>query len=449
MEVFVIITGILIFSALCLILLILLKTSGNKGSDTVTALTGRVEELNTLYKVAEANENNLRQNVSNFILQVKEKDEKILELSRQLSQKETEIAGLHEKLKDKFTEIEQSEEKLRTAFKNLANEILEEKTLKFTEQNKIKLDELLKPLGEKIKDFEKKVEETYDKESKQRFSLEKEIKNLADLNQQISKEANNLTNALKGQSKTRGNWGEIILESILEKSGLVKDREYFIQSSFTNEHGKRFQPDVIVVYPGERNLIIDSKVSLNAYERFTSAETKDEQDSALKEHLLSIRNHIQELNSKNYQDIYQLKGLDFVMMFMPVEPAYFIAMQNDPDLWNYAYEHRILLISPTNLIAALKMIANLWRVEYQNKFAQDIADQSGALFDKFADFVKDLMDIGDKIDATKRVYDASMNKLTTGKGNLIRRAEKIKALGAKTGKEIPKSLLDKADEDEI
>jgi DNA recombination protein RmuC len=449
MEVSLIILGILILIALGLILFILKQSVRNKGSEDIIILNSRIEELNTLNKVAEANENNLRQNVSALGMQVKEKDERILDISRQLSVKETEITGLEKKLQDKRAEIEQSEEKLRTAFKNLANEILEEKTLKFTEQNKIKLDELLKPLGEKIKDFEKKVDETYDKESKQRFSLEKEIKNLADLNQQISKEANNLTNALKGQSKTRGNWGEIILESILEKSGLVKDREYYIQSSFTDEHGKRFQPDVIVVYPGERNLIIDSKVSLNAYERFASAETKEEQDAAIRDHLLSVRNHIQELSSKNYQDIYQLKGLDFVMMFMPVEPAYFIAMQNDPDLWNYAYERRILLISPTNLIAALKMIANLWRVEYQNKFAQDIADQSGALYDKFADFVKDLMAIGEKIDATKNVYDISMNKLTTGKGNLIRRAEKIKALGAKTGKEIPKSLLDKANEDEI
>ncbi len=449
MEISFIILGILTLVALGLILFILIKTRGNKGSETLSALTSKVDELNTLNAVAEEKEKNLNQNAANLSIQVKEKDDKILELSGQISKKDAEYNALLEKLQDQKADIEKLQEKFRIEFKNLANEILEEKTLKFTEQNKKKLDELLKPLGEKIKDFEKKVEETYDKESKQRFSLEKEIKNLADLNQQISKEANNLTNALKGQSKTRGNWGEIILESILEKSGLVKDREYFIQSSFTNEHGKRFQPDVIVVYPGERNLIIDSKVSLNAYERFASAETKDEQDSALKDHLLSIRNHIQELSNKNYQDLYQLKGLDFVMMFMPVEPAYFIAMQNDPDLWNYAYERRILLISPTNLIAALKMIANLWRVEYQNKFAQDIADQSGALFDKFADFVKDLMEIGDKIDATKRVYDASMNKLTTGKGNLIRRAEKIKALGAKAGKEIPKTLLDKADEDEI
>lgn len=449
MEVFLIITGILILSALSLIIFILFKTRGNKGSEALSALNRRNEELNTINRVAEEKEKNLNQNVFNLTIQAKEKDEKILDLTGQIMKKEAEYKGLLEKLQDQKADIEKLEGKFRIEFKNLANEILEEKTMKFTEQNKIKLDELLKPLGEKIKDFEKKVDETYEKESKQRFSLEKEIKNLADLNQQISKEANNLTNALKGQSKTRGNWGEIILESILEKSGLVKDREYFIQSSFTNEHGKRLQPDVIVVYPGERNLIIDSKVSLNAYERFASAETKDEQDSAIKDHLLSVRNHIQELSNKNYQDLYQLKGLDFVMMFMPIEPAYFIAMQNDPDLWNYAYERRILLISPTNLIAALKMIANLWRVEYQNKFAQDIAEQSGALFDKFADFVKDLMDIGDKIDATKRVYDNSMNKLTTGKGNLIRRAEKIKALGAKTGKEIPKTLLDKANEDDV
>jgi len=449
MEAGLIILGILILLSLGLILIKLPKKIGNKENEDIDLLNRRIEVLNTSNSIAQEKERIINDNLVSLQSQIRDKDDKILELSGQISKKEAEYNGLLEKLKEQKADIEKLQEKFRIEFKNLANEILEEKTQKFTEQNKIKLEELLKPLGEKIKDFEKRVEETYDKESKQRFSLEKEIKNLADLNQQISKEANNLTNALKGQSKTRGNWGEIILENILEKSGLVKDREYFIQSSFTNEHGKRFQPDVIVVYPGERNLIIDSKVSLNAYERFASAETKDEQDSALKDHLLSIRNHIQELSNKNYQDLYQLKGLDFVMMFMPVEPAYFIAMQNDPDLWNYAYDRRILLISPTNLIAALKMIANLWRVEYQNKFAQDIADQSGALFDKFADFVKDLMEIGDKIDATKRVYDASMNKLTTGKGNLIRRAEKIKALGAKTGKEIPKSLLDRTDEDEI
>jgi DNA recombination protein RmuC len=377
---------------------------------------------------------------------INEKGENILELNRQLSTTTADFINIQKKLQEQKAELETIQEKFRTEFKNLANEILEEKTLKFTEQNKIKLDEILKPLGEKIRDFEKKVEETYDKESKQRFSLEKEIKNLTDLNQQISKEANNLTNALKGQSKTRGNWGEIILESILEKSGLVRDREYFIQPSFTNEHGKRVQPDVVVTYPGERNVVIDSKVSLNAYERYASSEIKEEQEAALKDHLLSIRNHINDLSSKNYQDLYQLKSLDFVMMFLPIEPAYLIAMQYDPNLWNFAYERRILMISPTNLIAALKMISTLWRVEYQNKNAQEIAEQSGALYDKFVGFLEDLKDVGNKLNATQKSYDDSMNKLSEGKGNLVRRVERIKELGARTTKEIPKNLIDKAED---
>jgi len=207
------------------------------------------------------------------------------------------------------------------------------------------------------------------------------------------------------------------------------------------------QPDVIVAYPGDRNVVIDSKVSLIAYERYASAETKDEQDLAARDHLLSVRNHISDLSSKNYQDIYALKSLDFVMLFMPIEPAYMLAMQYDPNLWNWAYDRRILLISPTNLIAALRMIANLWRVEYQNKNAMEIARQSGDLYDKFTSFLEDLQDIGTKIDATRKVYDASMNKLSTGKGNLIRRVETIKSLGARAGKEIPKSLLEQAGEE--
>ena len=389
----------------------------------------------------------LQSQLGTTTVQVAEKDASILVLSKELSTRNSEYANLRKKLDEQQADVEKLQDKFRIEFKNLANEILEEKTLKFTEQNKIKLDEILKPLGEKIRDFEKKVEETYDKESKQRFSLEREIKNLAELNQQISKEASNLTNALKGQAKTRGNWGEIILESILEKSGLTLDREFFVQQSYTNEHGKRLQPDVIVAYPGERNVVIDSKVSLLAYERYASAETKEEQDLAARDHLLSVRNHIADLSSKNYQDIYALKSLDFVMLFMPIEPAYMLAMQYDPNLWNYAYEKRILLISPTNLIAALRMIANLWRVEYQNKNAMEIARQSGERYDKFTGFLEDLQDIGNKIDNARKAYESSMNKLSTGKGNLIRRVENIKSLGAKAGKEIPRSLLDKAEEE--
>ena len=424
------------------------KTGDKELLSEIEQLRKQGETLLADKRVAEESIRSLKELLEASSLQSRENDNTILDLNRQLSVKSTEYTGLLEKLQEQKADLEKLQDKFRIEFKNLANEILEEKTQKFTEQNKIKLDEILKPLGEKIRDFEKKVEETYDKESKQRFSLEKEIKNLTDLNQQISKEASNLTNALKGQAKTRGNWGEIILESILEKSGLTLDREFFIQQSYTNEHGKRLQPDVIVAYPGERNVVIDSKVSLLAYERYASAETKEEQELAARDHLLSVKNHITDLSSKNYQDIYALKSLDFVMLFMPIEPAYMLAMQYDPNLWNWAYDRRILLISPTNLIAALRMIANLWRVEYQNKNAMEIARQSGDLYDKFTSFLEDLQDIGTKIDATRKVYDASMNKLSTGKGNLIRRVESIKSLGAKAGKEIPRSLLDKAEEEE-
>jgi DNA recombination protein RmuC len=447
-EILLIIIGVVFIAGFVAIFLKLGKSGQNKDAGELDRLQKQNEFLSSEKRAVEERAGMLQQQVDRLSLQNSEKDILILSLNKELSTKISEYGSLQKKLDEQKADLENLQDRFRVEFKNLANEILEEKTQKFTEQNRTRLDEILKPLGEKIRDFEKKVEETYDKESKQRFSLEREIKNLTDLNQQISKEASNLTNALKGQAKTRGNWGEIILESILEKSGLTLDREFFIQQSYTNEHGKRLQPDVIVAYPGDRNVVIDSKVSLIAYERYASAETKEEQDLAARDHLLSVKNHIAELSSKNYQDIYALKSLDFVMLFMPIEPAYMLAMQYDPNLWTWAYDRRILLISPTNLIAALRMIANLWRVEYQNKNAMEIARQSGDLYDKFTAFLEDLQDIGTKIDASRKAYDASMNKLSSGKGNLIRRIENIKSLGAKAGKEIPRSMLDKAGESE-
>ena len=438
---------ILLVAGFILLWLRLTKTGKEDLRADTDQLRKEVENLNTLRKVDEERIRTLQEQSAQLTQATVEKDASILELNRQLSQKQAEYIALSEKLTEQKAELEKFQERFRTEFKNLANEILEEKSKKFTEQNRTRLEEILKPLGEKIREFEKKVDETYDKESKQRFSLEKEIRNLAELNKQISKEASNLTRALKGQVKTQGNWGEIILESILEKSGLVRDREYFIQSSHTTADGRRLQPDVIVTYPGDRNVVIDAKVSLVAFERYTSGETKEEQDSALREHVTSIRNHIVELSSKNYQDLYQLHCLNFVMLFMPVEPAYLIAMQYDPGLWNFAYDRRVLLISPTNLIAALQMISNLWRVEYQNKNALEIARQSADLLDKFVNFVEDLQDVGKKIEGARQSHDAAMNKLSTGKGNLIRRTEKIRELGARSAKEIPKTLLDKSDED--
>jgi DNA recombination protein RmuC len=446
------ITAFIIFCVIILIGLGLIFAKLNKPKlDPLNAelaqANQRVSELSAQKLAAEEKCKMLEEQARTTTQIIKEKEETIVTLNREVAGLSSENRRLLEDLKTTQSAIEASEDKLRIAFKNLANEILEEKTQKFTEQNRTKLEEILKPLGEKISNFEKKVDDTYHKESNERFSLVNEIKRLAELNQQISQEASNLTQALKGQAKTRGNWGEIILESILEKSGLVKDREYFVQQSYTNTEGRRLQPDVIVSYPGDRSVIIDSKVSLNAYERYSSAELKEEQDIALREHLQAIRNHVNDLSSKNYQDLYQIKSLDFVMMFLPIEPAYMLAVQNDPNLWNFAYERRILLISPTNLIASLKMIANLWRVEYQNKNAVEIARQSGELFDKFKGFVDDLEDIGKRIDATRGSYDAALNKLRDGKGNLIRRAERIRELGAKTSKELPKNLLEQAEED--
>ena len=253
---------------------------------------------------------------------------------------------------------------------------------------------------------------------------------------------------MKGESKSQGTWGEIILESILEKSGLVKDREYFIQESFRNEDEKRQQPDVILIYPGKRSIVIDSKVSLTAYERYVSGEDDKQKETDLKEHLLSVRKHIQELSSKNYQDMYQLNSLDFVMMFLPVEPAYLLAIQADSEIWQYAYDRRILLISPTNLIAALKLVVSLWRQEYQNKNALEIARRSGELYDKFVGLMEDLTDVGQKLKQTQKSYEASMNKLSLGKGNLVKRAQDLKELGIKTKKDLPQNVLDRTEPDE-
>ena len=393
-------------------------------------------------------ENLLLRNIDELKATLDEKEKLLFDLIGKYNAKQAEYKSLEEKLMEHKKELEDIQSRFTVEFKNLANEILEEKSKKFTEQNKINLNDILKPLGEKIKDFEKKVEEVYDKESQQRYSLKEEVKRLAELNQQVSKEASNLTKALKGDSKSQGIWGEIILESILEKSGLVKDREYFIQESFKGENETRQQPDVILIYPGNRSIIIDSKVSLTAYERYVSAENDRLRESALKDHLISVRKHIQELSLKNYQDLYELNSLDFVMMFLPVEPAYMLAIQADSEIWQYAYDKRILLISPTNLIAALKLVVSLWRQEYQNKNAIEIARRSGELYDKFVGLVEDLNDVGHKLKQTQKSYDASMNKLSLGRGSLVKRAQDLKELGIKTRKDIPQNILDRTEMDE-
>ncbi|MBN2486697.1 MAG: DNA recombination protein RmuC [Bacteroidales bacterium] len=285
-------------------------------------------------------------------------------------------------------------------------------------------------------------------ETKQRFSLQEEVKRLAELNQQVSKEASSLTRALKGESKTQGNWGEVVLESILERTGLRKGYEYTVQESFTLPDGKRFQPDVIVHYPGERSIVIDSKVSLTAYERYVSAEDENEKASELKSHLLSVRNHINNLSAKNYEELEGIKTLDFVVMFMPVEPAYLLAVQNDAQIWTYAYEKRILLISPTNLVAVLKMIDSLWKQENQSRNVLEIARQGGNLYDDFIMLSERLIKLGRKIDEASDFYKDTMKKISEGKGNLVSRVEKLKELGIKTKKQMPENLRQRAIDNE-
>lgn len=426
------------------------KFEGEKGIPQQQAdeFARQINNLSTEKRIAESRIVDLLKDVEEWKAKTSSEQEKNVSLNKQLSTKEEAYKNIQEKLEKQKEEIENIQTKFTTEFKNLANEILEDKSKKFTEQNKTNIDEILKPLNEKIKDFEKRVVDTYDKESKERFSLQNEIKNLVVLNQTISKEANNLTNALKGQAKTQGNWGEMILENILEKSGLVKDREYFVQKSFTDDEGKRLQPDIVINYPGNKSIVIDSKVSLNAYERFSSEDDKTKQESELKMHIDAIKLHINSLSAKNYQDLYQLISLDFVLMFIPIEPAFLLAIQADPDLWSYAYERRILLISPTNLISTLKIVSSLWRQEYQNRNAMEIAKQSGDLYDKFVLLMESLVDVGNKLKGTQKSYEESMNRLSTGKGNLIKKVEDIKSLGAKASKSLPQVLIDRSVDDE-
>ncbi len=386
------------------------------------------------------------------------KDER-RELSDQLHAAVRELAtaretnkGLQEKLEVQKKEIEALGKKISLEFEHIASRILDEKSAKFTRQNKDNLELLLKPLGENIENFRKKVDEVYDKEAKERFSLGREVQKLVELNKLVSEEASNLANALKGNAKIQGDWGQMILENILEQSGLGRDREYFVQAYLKdgdgnylkNEEGKRMQPDVVIKYPDDRNVIIDSKVSLTAYSRYVAAVDHADRERALKEHILSIRRHVEDLSRKQYQDY--APSLDFVMMFVPVEPAYLLALQQDKELWSDAYRKRILLISPTNLIAALKLIEDLWQREYQNRNAVEIADRGGVLYDKFVGFVENLSNIGAHLDKAQKSYDSAYGQLTEGRGNLIGQAEKLRNLGVKAKKQLPSKMIDEAED---
>jgi DNA recombination protein RmuC len=399
---------------------------------------GKAEERNKIYE-----ENNKQLNA-----ELVSERAKVIELNASLASIQSDYDNLQDKLNEQKEEIEQLQEKFANEFENLANKIFEEKTTKFSEQSKTNLAEILNPLREKISEFEKRVEETNKESIKGNASLREQLQMLKDMNQQITQEAKNLTQALKGGTKTQGSWGEFILESILEKSGLAKGREYKIQEVIYSEEGRRFQPDVIVSLPENKSIIIDSKVSLVAYENFVSSEDDLQRQVSLKEHITSIKNHIKNLSSKNYQSLYQLESLDFVLMFMPVEPAFALAVQNDPQLFNDAFDKNIVIVSPSTLLATLRTVASIWRQENQNRNALEIARQSGALYDKFQGLITDLIDLGKKMDTMKDRYGEVMKKLHLGRGNLVSSVERIKKLGANTTKSLPQQLLDRADDDD-
>lgn len=376
-------------------------------------------------------------------------------LQQQSSEQGNTIARLETQLSEerrhsgeKLTVLTEAKAQLTSEFQNLANKILEEKSKKFTDQNKLNIEQVLNPLREQLGDFRRKVEDVYEKESKDRMSLFHEINSLKTLNQQISSDAINLTNALKGQSKTQGAWGEVILERVLEESGLHKGREYETQGSFTTDEGKRLRPDVIVHLPEGKDIVIDSKVSLTAYERYCTSDDETERQLALREHVASLRSHIKGLSVKNYEDLPGINSLDFVLLFVPIEAAFITAVENDQTLFREAFDKNIIVVSPTTLLATLRTVHNIWRYEYQNRNALEIAEKAGGLYDQFVRFGESLLDVEDKLGKAQSSFQTAKSRLMDGRGNLVSRTQQLQKLGAKAKKRMPEELL-KGDDAEL
>ncbi|OMQ10077.1 DNA recombination protein RmuC [[Flexibacter] sp. ATCC 35103] len=365
-------------------------------------------------------------------------------LAIQLSKKEVDFENLWERHKEQKAEVTELQEKFTKEFENLANKILEEKSAKFTEQNSVNMKNILLPLQDKIQGFEQKVEQTHKESIDYHAALRQQIVGLSEMNAQMSKETLNLTKALKGDNKMQGNWGELVLERVLEKSGLEKGREYEVQQSFTNNEGNRVFPDVVINLPDGKKMIVDSKVSLVAYEKWINEESETLKIDYLKEHVNSIKRHVEQLGNKNYHDLYQIESPDFVLLFIPIEPAFAIALNEDSALYNKAFDRNIVIVTPSTLLATLRTIDSMWANQKQQENAFEIARQAGALYDKFEGFVGDLVRIGNKIKDTKTEYESAMSKLVDGRGNLISSVEKLKKMGAKAKKSLPENIVARA-----
>ncbi|WDF62641.1 DNA recombination protein RmuC [Flavobacterium sp. KACC 22763] len=430
--------------------------SASKFQSEKTIAEERLNALNSqlqmLKEQFESEKNNFQKQLQ---LSISEKENIRTEkdsLAIQLSKKEVDFENLWERHKEQKSEINELQEKFTKEFENLANKILEEKSAKFTEQNTVNMKNILTPLQDKIQVFEQKVEQTHKESIDYHAALRQQIIGLSEMNAQMSKETLNLTKALKGDSKMQGNWGELVLERVLEKSGLEKGREYEVQQSFTNSEGNRVLPDVVINLPDGKKMIVDSKVSLSAYEKWVNEESELLKIEFLKEHVSSIKRHVEQLGSKNYHDLYQMESPDFVLLFIPMEPAFAVALNEDPTLYTKAFDRNIVIVTPSTLLATLRTIDSMWTNQKQQENALEIARQAGALYDKFEGFVTDLVRIGNKIKDTKTEYESAMNKLVDGKGNLISSVERLKKMGAKAKKSLPDNIIARAinlDENEL
>lgn len=449
---------ILIVSIVILVIAVVLFLKKPKATDGVSAdeLLRLREENNRLQiNLAKAEERasglTLERDKADKLLQ----DERIrydastIALNQELNTEKNRMAKAEEqfiaqrqRLAEQEKSIQEIQQKFQLEFQNIASKLLEEKSQKFVETNKTHLDILLNPLKENIKAFEEKVDKVYNMEAAERNTLKGVISQLMELNKLISNEAQNLTKALKGDSKKQGNWGEVILERVLERSGLVKDREYRLQASLISADGSRLQPDVIIDLPDEKHLIIDSKVSLVAYERLVNAETEDDRKLYSKAHVESIRGHVNGLSSKNYHDLYQINSPDFVLLFVPIESSFSFAVQLDAELFSDAWEKRVVIVSPSTLLATLRTISSIWKQERQNRNVLEIARLSGAMYDKFVGFIGDMENIGKNIKQSQSAYESAISKLTEGNGNLTKTAEKIKGLGAKANKQLDQKFIE-------
>lgn len=382
--------------------------------------------------------------ISEFERQIRELNSQVTERESLLSRLNAIIEQERKGFEEKSAILEDAKKRLGDEFENLGNKIFEDTTKKFTDKNKTDMETLLNPLREQIKDFEKKVTDTHKEASTDRASLKVHIENLKNLGEQMSREALNLTTALKGESQTQGAWGEIVLEKALEMSGLSEGREYHSQSSYKGDNGNTLRPDVIVHLPEGKDVIIDSKVSLTAYERYVSCEEEEERGDYLRQHILSFRNHIKELSAKGYENIPEITSLNYVLMFVPLESAFMLAIETERDLYAEAFEKNVIIVCPSTLLATLRTIHSIWQFEYQNANAREIAESAGRMYDKFVTFVEHLEEVGKRISQSERAYQSAMNSLRDGKGNLVKRASDLRELGIKTSKELPTNLSEKS-----